>query len=80
MDTDVPQAPQIRPDPMFDRLQSQASANEATATQAIATGDLASLMARYGSLLALAGTKGTSPLLASPIVKSSAAAGQVATK
>ncbi len=58
---------------MFNVLQNQASNDEATALKGIAGGDFASLLARYGSLLQLAGVKGTSPLLASPIVKSTQA-------
>jgi len=43
------------PDPMFQTEQQQAQANLVTSLQKETQGDMASLMARYGSQLALAG-------------------------
>jgi len=42
------------PDPMFQQEQQQAQANLVTGLQKETQGDMASLMARYGSQLALA--------------------------
>lgn len=55
-----PQAPQ-QPDfsALFNQLTQQAQADQIHATQALASGDQASLLARYGARLALAGTGGT---------------------
>jgi len=64
----VPQPPPIKPDPMMSQLNQQAQAQSLQSLQGLASGDFANLMARYGSLLSLAGTKGSS-LLAAPIVR-----------
>ncbi len=63
-----PPPPQSKPDPMYNILQNKASEDETNALKGIAAGDFASLLARYGSLLAFGGNRGVSPLLASPIV------------
>jgi hypothetical protein len=47
---------------MLQQEQQQAQADLVTATQSQAQGDMASLMARYGSQLALAGTMAGSPM------------------
>jgi hypothetical protein len=54
---------------MSDRLQSQALEDQARAMQALAQGDFASLLARYGEIISRSGFGGTSPLMAAPIVK-----------
>ena len=56
------------PDPMFQQEQQQAQANLVSGLQKETQGDMASLMARYGSQLALAssfgGGVGGSPMTA----------------
>jgi hypothetical protein len=61
---DTPSPPQVAPDPMFKQLGDQAQQDQTDALKSLATADAASLMARYGARLAMAGTTGTSPLIA----------------
>lgn len=58
---DKPQVPQITPtDPRLQAEAARADADNLAALQSRATGDTASLMARYGTRLALAGATGAS--------------------
>ena len=51
---------QQAPDPMLAQEQQQATAQQVAATQTQVQGDMASLMARYGTKLALSGMSPTS--------------------
>ena len=55
------------PDPLLQQEQDQAQANLVTSLQSQTQGDMASLMARYGSQLALAGGMTGTPLTAPPM-------------
>jgi hypothetical protein len=61
-----PQPEAATPDPMFYQLAAQAQNDKITALTTEATADSASLMARYGTRLALAGSTTGSPLVTSP--------------
>jgi hypothetical protein len=63
LDSPAPPPPIPATDPRLDAQSTQASADEIKALQIQSEGDTASLMARYGTRLALAGVAGTSPLL-----------------
>ena len=60
MNSDPPPAPP--PDPMLATEQQQAQSDLVASLQTQAQGDTASLMARYGTRLAMAGTMSGSPL------------------
>jgi hypothetical protein len=55
-DTQQQQIPQIAPDPALAQEQQQAQDELVKSLQTQAAGDTASIMARYGTRLALAGT------------------------
>lgn len=59
-----PQAPQLAVDPNLAAEQAQAQNTLVTNLQTQAQGDTASLMARYGTRLALAGTSPTASAVA----------------
>jgi hypothetical protein len=58
----TPDTPQIPTDPNLAQEQSEAQNDLVTSLQNKTQGDMASLMARYGTQLALAGTTNISPL------------------
>jgi len=60
----VSSPPPPPPDPMLQQEQQQAQANLVAGLKTQTQGDMASLMARYGSQLALAGSVGGSPITA----------------
>jgi hypothetical protein len=61
---DKPNTPTVAAtDPTLQALTAQANTDQITALQTQAQGDTASLMARYGTRLALAGAVGGSPLM-----------------
>jgi hypothetical protein len=62
--TAPPPLPQLPLDPTFAALQSQAQNDQLNEFMQQARGDTASLMARYGTRLALSATAGNSPLRA----------------
>ena len=55
----VSSPPPPPPDPLLQQEQQQAQANLVTSLKTQTQGDMASLMARYGSQLALAGSFGS---------------------
>lgn len=62
---DAPQYQAPPPDPTVTALNAKAQADDLTATQNTASIDTASLMARYGTRLAMAGTSNL-PLAVTP--------------
>ena len=77
----TPAPPQIAPDPLFTELAAQATKDQNAALQTQTQGDMASLMARYGTRLAMAGTQGTSPLMqATPVQMPTGLFGQMASR
>jgi hypothetical protein len=65
----APSPPPPLVDPNLATEQQQAQTDLITSLQAQTQGDTASLMARYGTQLAMAGTGSGSPLTVSPGVK-----------
>jgi hypothetical protein len=67
----APDPPQITPtDPRLEAERAAADAANIKALSVQAEGDTASLMARYGTRLALAGVAGGSPLMAASAAQS----------
>jgi hypothetical protein len=62
----TPKPQQPAPNPMYDTLAQQAANDQLRATTQQAMGDQASLIARYGTRLAMAGQSTGSPLVTSP--------------
>lgn len=62
-------------DPNLTTLQSQAEQGQIDALQELARADGASLMARYGTRLALSGAAGSTSMTASPLTGSVALTG-----
>lgn len=68
---DKPQTPTVAPtDPTLDAEAAQAQQAKMMALQSQAQGDTASLMARYGTRLAMSGATSGSPLLMSKAMAS----------
>jgi hypothetical protein len=57
-----PAQPQVQTDPMLGQLMQTAQQQQVQALQAEASGDTASLMARYGARLAMGSAVGQMPL------------------
>jgi hypothetical protein len=63
---DTPKPSQPAPNPLFDQLAQQSAEENIRAATVRAQGDQASLIARYGTRMALAGSQQGSPLVTSP--------------
>jgi len=61
---DTPQYQPPPPDPLYQQLRQQAENQQIAATQTQASGDMASLMARYGALASISG--GAAPSFSTP--------------